>query len=125
MDDEKEIDEVLSRAGRKAIAKAMKRNAKKIQKKKELALKKKAPPEKLKQRAEKKAREMIKAKLLKGKNPKDLGVSALEKIELAVSKKSAAIKKIAKKLLPDIKQKEAERIAALSNDDDGTNEDTE
>lgn len=111
---EENIDEVLSKAGRRAISLAMKKNAKKIQRKKEIAMKKKASPEKLQARAQKKAREMVKNKLLGGVDPREMSISALEKVEMKLDKMKSKIEQIAKKLLPGLKQAEQQRLASLN-----------
>jgi protein subunit release factor A len=81
--------------------------------KKKLAMKKKATPEKLKIRAMKKARDVVRAKFIKGKSYKDLSYSEKIQLDKKVEKKQAMIKKIAKKLLPAMKKAEAERIKSL------------
>jgi hypothetical protein len=105
------LDEVLSKAGRKAISRAMKKNSKKIQRKKEIAAKKKKDPEKLKNIAKKQAVNMIKKKLTKGKE--NLSPAEMERVEAKIKKMGAKIAKLAKKLLPGIKEKEKERLAKM------------
>ena len=105
-----DTDEALTTAQRIKMKNAMKKNKAKIALGKKLAAKKKASPEKLKARAEKQARNIVIQKILKGKSKDDLSFSARGELEKKVDKKKAAIKKIAKKLLPDIKKKEAEKM---------------
>lgn len=107
------ITEVLSKAARRQMSIAMKKNSKKIQQKKQIALKKKASLETLKARSIKQARNLLAKKLLKGKNPAELSISQKENLEKILKKKSAGIKKIAKKLLPQIKKAEDIRIKDL------------
>ena len=64
-------------------------------------------------KAQKAAVNIIKTKLTKGKALAGLSVSEKERLEKMVKKKSAVIKKIAKKLIPKIKTKEKERLAKL------------
>ena len=108
------VEKPLTPSQRKARSRMMKRLAPRIKAKRKIAMKKKASPEKIKARAEKKAREIVRQKFM----PKDKDYATMsyaEKIQLdkKVEKKKALIKKIAKKLIPKVKKAEAERIAAL------------
>lgn len=91
----------------------MKRLAPKIAMKRKIAMKKKATPEKLKVRAMKQARDVVRAKFVKGKSYDELSYSEKIQLDKKVETKQALIKKIAKKLLPKIKKAEAERIKNL------------
>lgn len=95
---------------RRERGRQMKRLAPKIARKKKIAMKKKASPEKLTGRAEKAAKEIIRNKLVKGKKYADLPFAQRELIDKKVEKKKDAIKKIAKKLLPKIRKQEVERL---------------
>jgi len=95
---------------RRERGRQMKRLAPKIARKKKIAMKKKASPEKLIGRAEKAAKEIIRNKLVKGKKYADLPFAQRELIDKKVEKKKDAIKKIAKKLLPKIRKQEVERL---------------
>lgn len=95
---------------RRERGRQMKRLAPKIARKKKIAMKKKASPEKLMSRAEKAAKEIIRNKLVKGKKYADLPFAQRELIDKKVEKKKDAIKKIAKKLLPKIRKQEVERL---------------
>ena len=68
------------------------------------AAKKMASPEKLKARATVAARNLIIKKILKNKTKAQLSFAARTELEKKVKKKAAAIKKIAKKLLPQVKK---------------------
>jgi hypothetical protein len=111
------LDEVMSKSARMKKSRLMKTKGKQIARKREIAMKRKADPEKLKVRAVKKARELITKKILKDKSKSDLSISGKEALEKKLSKKTAVIKRIAKKLLPKVKQAEAERIAKLRGKD--------
>ena len=100
----------LDPAQRRARSRIMKRLAPKIARKRKIAMKKKASPEKLKIKAQKAAKEIIRNRLLKDKDYKDLGVSQKIEVDKKVEKRKAAIKKIATKLLPKIKKQETERL---------------
>ena len=95
---------------RRERGRQMKRLAPKIARKKKIAMKKKAAPEKLIGRAEKAAKEIIRNKLVKGKKYADLPFAQRELVDKKVEKKKDAIKKIAKKLLPKIRKQEVERL---------------
>ena len=103
--------EVLSIQARNKLARTMKAKAKMIAKKRERAMKKKANPEKLKKRAQKKAVDFIAKKILKDKDRSDLGQAGKASLEKKIKSKSGLIKKLAKRLLPQVKKAEAERMA--------------
>ena len=90
----------------------MKRNAKKIQRKKKMKEKRTRSTAELKTKAQKAARMLIFKKFSKGKNPASMGMGEKSAIEKKVDKKGAAIKKIAKKMLPKLKAAEKDRVKA-------------
>jgi len=92
----------------------MKRLAPKIAMKRKIAMKKKATPEKLKVRAMKQARDVVRAKFVKGKSYQELSYAEKIQLDKKVEKKQALIKKIAKKLLPKIKKAEAQRVKQVA-----------
>ena len=81
-----------------------------IARKREIALNKRASPEKIFQRSMKKARDILRRKATAGKGQDELSFSQKEKVEKLLSKKKGVIKRIAKKLLPQMKAAEAERL---------------
>ena len=89
---------------------AMKKNKAKIALGRKKAAKKLASPEQLKKRAEKTARNMLLKKILKDRGKEDLSFSGRQDIEKKLDKKKAAIKKIAKKILPSIKAKDRAKL---------------
>ena len=102
-----EMQEADSMQTRLKKQKAFRKNKVKILMKRKKAMKKKnLNPEKLKKRAEKQARNMIAKKMLKDTDKSDLGMSGRQALEKKLDKKKAAIKKLAKKLLPMIRKKE-------------------
>ena len=101
----------MSLAQRNKRARMMKAKGKMIAKKRAIAMKKKASPEKMKQRSMKQARDMLAKKILKDRSKSDLSQKGKESLEDKLNKKKAIIKKIAKKLLPKIKKAETERMA--------------
>ena len=92
----------------------MKRLAPKIAMKRKIAMKKKATPERLKVRAMKQARDVVRAKFVKGKSYQELSYAEKIQLDKKVEKKQALIKKIAKKLLPKIKKAEAQRVKQVA-----------
>ena len=92
----------------------MKRLAPKIAMKRKIAMKKKATPERLKTRAMKQARDVVRAKFVKGKSYQELSYAEKIQLDKKVEKKQALIKKIAKKLLPKIKKAEAQRVKQVA-----------
>ena len=99
-----DANEALTIPQRQKRKAAFRKNKAKIMIARKKAAKKMASPEKLKGRAEKQARNLIIKKILKNKSKDDLSLSARGELEKKVAKKSAAIKKIAKKLLPIVKK---------------------
>jgi hypothetical protein len=95
---------------------AFRKNKAKIALGKKKASKKLASPEKLKQRAEKQAREILIKKILKNKSKSDLSFAGRQGIEKKLDKKKAAIKKIAKKLLPQVKAKDRAKLKSKGGD---------
>ena len=96
----------------------MKRLAKKIARKKNIAMRKLAAPEKLQRRARKLARKLLAKKIIKGRAISDLTFAEKEKLEKKLEKKKAAIARIARKLLPKVKRAEKERLQRLRKSDD-------
>jgi len=87
------------RKNKAKIAIGRKRSAKKL-----------ASKEKLQGRAEKQARNILVKKILKDKDKSDLGYSARAGIEKRLAKKKGAIKRIAKKLLPQVKKADRAKL---------------
>jgi len=113
MDNIETQDEALSKAARAKKSRLMKMKGKMIAKKREISMKKKASPEKIKKRAMKKARDILAKKILKDRSKSDLSISGKEGLEKKLNAKTAIIKKIAKKLIPQIKKAEIERLAKM------------
>ena len=107
------MDEALTVAQRLKRSKIFKQKSKIIAKKRAIAMKKRASPEKIKTRALKKARDILTKKILNNQDRSELGFGELIALDKKLDKKKAVIKKIAKKLLPVIKQKETDRIEKL------------
>ena len=105
------LDEVMSKMVRMKKARMMKTKGKQIARKRKIAMKRKANPEKLKKRSAKKARDIVAKKILKDKSKSDLSISGKENLEKRLAKKKGVIAKIAKRILPKIRKAENERLA--------------
>ena len=105
------LDEIMTKMARMKRARMMKVKGKQIARKRKLAMKRKANPEKLKKRAMKKARDIVAKKLLKDKDKSDLSISGKENLEKRLAKKKLVIAKIAKRILPKVRKAENERLA--------------
>ena len=105
------LDEVMNKMARMKRSRMMKTKGKQIARKRKIAMKRKATPEKLKSRAMKKARDIVAKKILKDKDKSDLSLAAKETLEKRLEKKKAVIAKIAKRILPKVRSAENERLA--------------
>ena len=105
------LDEIMTKMARMKRARMMKVKGKQIARKRKIAMKRKANPEKLKKRAMKKARDIVTKKLLKDKDKSDLSISGKENLEKKLNKKKGIIAKIAKRILPNVRKAENERLA--------------
>ena len=111
-DDEEELDEAsLTISQRRQRANAMRKNKSKIAAGRRKAKNKKASADKLKKRARKKAIDMIKKRLSKNKNYKDMSDSEKRALDKRLEKiSSSTIDKLAKKVLPQVRRAEQERM---------------
>lgn len=104
------VEKPLTPKQRMQRSRLMKRLAPRMAMKRKITMKRKANPEKIKARAEKQARDIIRKKLLKDVDYNSLGFAQKVSLDKRVEKKKAVIKKIAKKLIPKIKKDELERL---------------
>lgn len=113
INEEVELDEVLDIKQRRDRARTMRRIKGKIRMGQKLARRKRANPEKLKKRAQRQAKEVIRKKVAGklGQNYKDLAVSTKIAVDKRVEKKKAAISRLAKRLIPQVRKKEAQRFS--------------
>ena len=110
-----DANEALTLSQRQKRKAVFRKNKAKIMIARKKAAKKLASPEQLKDRAVKQARNLIVKKILKNKTTDDLSMSARGELEKKVDKKKAAIKKIAKKLLPMVKKADRAKIKNKNN----------
>jgi|LULE01.1.fsa_nt_gb SMC interacting uncharacterized protein involved in chromosome segregation len=106
-----DVKEALTISQRRDRARKMKRLAPKIARAKQRAAKKMATPEKLRTRANRKARQLLAKKLIKGRDISALSFAEKEKLEKRLDKLKPKISKIAKKIFPKVKMAEKERLA--------------
>ena len=88
-----------------------------IARKRKIAMRKRASPDKIKKRANKAARKIIQDKILKDREKDELSYTSRDRLEKMVDKKQPLIKRIAKKLLPAMRKKEAERLQKRKGED--------
>jgi len=105
-----ELDEAMTLATRQKMKAAFRKNKAKILRARKKSAKKLASMDKLKGRAEKQARNLLLKKILQGKDKSELSFAARADVEKKLAKKKAAIKKIAKKLLPSIKKADRDKL---------------
>lgn len=105
-----DFSEAMSLQHRMKMKAAFRKNKAKIMLGRKKAAKKLASPEKLKKRAEKAARQILIKKILKQRNKDDLSFAGRASIEKKLANKKGAIKKIAKRLLPQIKAKDKAKL---------------
>jgi len=113
-----DIREALTPEQRRKRKQSFKKNKARIMAARKRSAKKKASAEKLMGRAEAGARKAVEKKILKGRTKKDLSYAEREKLEKKVAKKKGAIKRIAKKTLPEVRKKEKERLAKRNKQED-------
>jgi hypothetical protein len=88
----------------------MRRNKAKIKLGRQRSMRKMASAEVLKGRAHKQAKNIIIKKILKNKNKADLSYGSRVNLEKQVAKRKGAILRIAKKLLPKVRQKDRTKL---------------
>lgn len=109
---EETVEEALSFQQRMQRRIMMRRIKNKIARGRRIAQRRKASPEKLKVRAQRQARQVVRKKLAgsRGAAYKDLPMSARQQIDKKVEKKKALISRLAKRLLPKVRKSESERL---------------
>ena len=108
--------EAMTLQQRQKAKATFRKNKAKIMMGRKKAAKKIASKEKLQGRAIKQARNIIIQKILKTKKKDELSFAARSELEKKVDKKKGAIKKIAKKLLPQIRKAEKLRLSKRSSE---------
>ena len=106
-----QVDEVMTLQGRRKLGRVMKKNAVKNARKRKISMGRKASLEKIKGRAKKAAIKQVKQSLAKGKDRSTLSFAAREAIEKRMKKKQGLIDKLARKLIPQVKAAEKDRLS--------------
>jgi len=107
--EDKEVEEALNIQQRMKKRQQVRRMKAKIAIGRKKAMRRTATTEVLKKRAKRKARLVVLKKFLKGKKKEDLPYSTRAAYEKMVNKKQAVVDRIAKKLLPAMRQAERDR----------------
>jgi hypothetical protein len=107
---EKSITEALTPQQRMKLKQALRRNKAKIALGRKRAMRRVATGDVLKKRAQRAARKKILNLILKNRNKQDLSYSQRANIEKQVKKRGAAIQRIAKRLLPVVRQKDRQKF---------------
>lgn len=112
---ESEVDEALTTQQRIKMKQIMRRNKARIALGKRRAARKVANMDVLKKRARRQARRLILKRILKNKDKSDLSYSTRASFEKMVNKQQAAINRIAKKLLPQVRKADREKLKRNTN----------
>ena len=108
--EETSLDEALNVHQRMKLKQSLRRNKAKIQLGRRRAARKMASAEVLKGRANKQAKNIIIKKILKNKQKGDLSYGGRVNLEKQVAKRKNAILRLAKKLLPKVRQKDRTKL---------------
>lgn len=106
---EETTDEALTFQQRRARARTMKKHKARIAIGRKRAMKKAPDADRLKKRADKAARAMLFKKFAKGKSKSDVPAAKKQGIEKRLDKMKPRIQKIARRLVPKLRQADKER----------------
>jgi hypothetical protein len=101
--------EALSMQGRRALARAMKRNKAKIKMGRKRAMQKTATQDKIVSRAQRQARNILFKKITKGMSRNELSPARRKEIEAKVKKMSGKVAAMARKMIPDVRKADRKR----------------
>jgi hypothetical protein len=107
---DKELEEVLDIQTRMKMKQSMRRNKAKIAMGRRRAERRIAGTEKLKKRAQRQARKAVMDKILKDRSKDELSYGARANIEKQVNRRATVIARMAKKLLPKVRQAERSKM---------------
>jgi len=107
-----ELEEVMDIQTRMKMKASMRKNKAKIALGRRRAARKVADTGRLKKRAQRQARNAVLDKILKGKDKSELSYGARASIEKRVNKRAAMITRMAKKLLPSVRQADRNKMKA-------------
>jgi len=103
------VDEALSFQGRRQRAITAKRLKQKLQRAKDVALKRPADLNRLHNRGRRSARDFLTKLFYGGKSKKDMSITQKARAEKKLDSKKGAIKTISKRLLPSKRRQDVER----------------
>jgi hypothetical protein len=109
-DMDKELEEVLDIQTRMKMKQSMRKNKAKIAMGRRRAARRIAGTEKLKKRAQRQARKAVMDKILKDRSKDELSYGARANIEKQVNRRATVIARMAKKLLPKVRQAERSKM---------------
>lgn len=113
-----DVDEVLTPAQRFKRAQIMRKNKGKIARARKIALRRMSSPEKLKMRAKRHARNLLRKRFTKGKPYSSLGIGQKAQIEKFIAKKQAVVKRISIKLIPTLRKLEMKRLRGQNKNEE-------
>jgi hypothetical protein len=105
-----ETEEALTPAQRFKRAQIMRKNKGKIARARKIALRRMSSPAKIKERAKRHARNLMRKRFTKGKPYSSLGFAQKTQIEKFIAKKQSVIQRIAIKLMPKLRKLEMQRM---------------
>jgi hypothetical protein len=123
LEEQEKTNEVLNPQQRLKLKQAMRRNKAKIKLGRDRASRKAASQEVLKKRATKQARGIVLKKILKNRDKGDLAYSQRASIEKQLNKRKGAIDRLAKKLLPKVRQADRSKFSSKPAPKEKTNRD--
>lgn len=112
------INEVLTPAQRMKRKQTLRRLAPRLALARKKAMKRRAGTEVLKKRAKLAAKKVFIKKALGGKNKADVSAGEKARVEKLLLKKKAAVERLATKLLPMVRKKQADRFSKKSDKSD-------
>ena len=115
LEEQEKTNEVLNPQQRLKLKQAMRRNKAKIKLGRDRASRKAASQEVLKKRAKKQARGIVLKKILKNRDKGDLAYSQRASIEKQLDRRKGAIDRLAKKLLPKVRQADRSKFSSKSS----------
>ena len=107
---DKELEEVLDIQTRMKMKQSMRKNKAKIAMGRRRAARRIAGTEKLKKRAQRQARKAVMDKILKDRSKDELSYGARANIEKQVNRRATVTARMAKKLLPKVRQAERSKM---------------
>ena len=112
-----QLDEEMSRQARLKASQRMKRMSKRIQMAKQRALKRAPTMDVIQKRAQKQARDQMYQKWTKGVPKSELSIGRRAELEKRLKKAKPKVDRLAKKLIPQIRQQDRDRRAGPKKED--------